>query len=203
MSPDYTWFPPAPGLAAWEDEPSGERGKAGRLREKLQGFFVGPGQSGYDLVFLDCPPSLGALTATALTAATHMIVPVTPRLYSLRSMAMLGSLVAELHREQSATVKLLGVLVTLFDQNICLDVTLYHLLKERIEREFGDFMFSRTIAHSVTVSEAEAGGKPAVVRAPDSAAAAAYRVLASEMLDRLEQDRAGTLGVMAAGGTAA
>jgi chromosome partitioning protein len=184
-------------LAGWEEEPAGERGKAGRLREKLSNFFIGARSGGYDLVFLDCPPSLGVLTATALTAATHMVVPVTPRLYSLKSMAMLGHLVAELHREQLATVKLLGILVTLYDDKTCLDVTLYRLLKERIDEEFGDFMFSRTIAHSVLVSEAEAGGKPVVVRAPDSVAGAAYRVLAEQVLERLGQDRAGQLGVFA------
>lgn len=189
--------PACPELARWEEEPAKERSKAGKLRERLRQFFVGVNASGYDTVLLDCPSSLGALTRTALTAATHLVVPVTPRLYSFRSMAGLGQLVAELHREEAATVKLLGILVTLYDPNTCLDIALYRLLRERIEQEFGDFMFSRTIAHSPLVSEAEAGGKPVAVRSPGSAAAEAYAVLAAELQERLEQDREGRLGAFA------
>ncbi len=145
-------------------------------------------------MLLDCPPSLGVLTANALVAATHLIVPVTPRLYALKSAALLGDLVANLHRGAGATVKLLGLLVTIFDENVGLDVTLYRLLQEKIESEFGDFMFSRVIATSSAISEAETGGRPVVARTPQSPAAAAYMTVAEEVLARLRMDEAGLLG---------
>ena len=127
-------------------------------------------------------------------AATHLIAPVTPRLYSLKSLAQLGSVVAALHREAGATVKLLGILVTLFHENTSLDVTLYRLLRDKIEYEFGDFVFAKPIAADGAIVEAEANGRPVVVNAPDSAAAAAYATLADEVLARAHRDRMGTLG---------
>jgi len=186
-------LPACPSLAEYEGTLAREPEGTGRLRAKLRRRLSQAG-TGPDLVLLDCPPSLGVLTANALVAATHMIVPVTPRLYSLKSMAQLGTLVASLHWEAGATVKLLGILVTLFDENVGLDTTLYRLLKEKIEGEFGDFMFPKPIASSVAISEAEAGGRPVVVRAPKTSAALAYVALGEEVLARLRQDEAGALG---------
>ncbi len=137
---------------------------------------------------------MGILTANALVAATHMIVPITPRLYALKSAAVLGDLVATLHRGAGATVKLLGFLVTLFDDKAGLDVTLYRLLQEKIESEFGDFMFASPIAFSTAISEAETGGKPVVARSPSNSAAMAYVAAAEEVLVRLRMDESGLLG---------
>ena len=85
-------------------------------------------------------------------------------------------------------MKLLGVLVTMFDKNTALDTTIYRLLKEKIEREYGSYMFSTIITRSVVVSEAEAGGLPVLMRNPDSAAAGAYRGLADEVVGRLASE---------------
>lgn len=162
-----------------------EVGREGRLRAKLRDFYRSVLTGKYDLVLVDCPPSLDLLTINALTAATEMIVPVTTKFYAYKGMALLGDLVATLHEQVGATVKLLGILVTMFDKNTALDVTLYRLLKEKVEREYGHFLFSTVISRSVVLSEAEAGGTPALMRDPESRAAAAYQALADEVLDRL------------------
>jgi chromosome partitioning protein len=170
-----------------------EVGREARLRNKLREFFRSVLTDKYDAVLIDCPPSLDLLTINALTAATHMIVPVTTKFYALKGMALLGDLVATLHEQIGATVKLLGILVTMFDKKTALDVTIYRLLKEKIEREFGDHLFSVLIAKSVVVSEAEAGGLPVLLRDPESRAAAAYHALADEVVERLRPDVAGLL----------
>jgi len=156
-----------------------EVGREGRLRGKLRDFFRSVLTEKYDVILLDCPPSLDLLTINALTAATHMIVPVNTKFYALKGMALLGDLVATLHEQIGASVKLLGILVT------TLDVTIYRLLKEKVENEYGNYMFSTIISKSVVVGEAEAGGLPVLMREPESRAAAAYQELADEMLDRL------------------
>ncbi len=185
-------------LSQYEDALAGASDRANRLRAKLADSFRTPRAGAPEIVLLDCPPSLGLLTANALVAATHMVVPVTPRLYSLKSMAQLAARVATLHREGASSVKLLGILVTMFEENTSLDMTLYRLLKEKIEGEFGDFMFARPIARSAAISEAETGGKPLVVREPRSPAAAAHVQLAAEVMDRLRRDELGTLGALLA-----
>jgi chromosome partitioning protein len=112
-----------------------EVGREGRLRGKLREFYRSVLTDKYDAVLVDCPPSLDLLTINALTAATHMIVPVTTKFYALKGMALLGDVVATLHEQIGASVKLLGILVTMFDRKTALDVTIYRLLKEKVERE--------------------------------------------------------------------
>ena len=174
-----------------------EVGREGRLKNKLREFYHSVLTDKYDFVLVDCPPSLDLLSINALTAATHMIVPVTTKFYALKGMALLGDMVATLHEQIGATVRLLGILVTMFDKKTALDVTIYRLLKERIERDYGDYIFSTIITKSVVVSEAEAGGLPVTLREPESPAAEAYRRLADEVVGRLGHD-VGLVAPMAA-----
>jgi chromosome partitioning protein len=165
-----------------------EVGREGRLRTKLREFYRSVLTDKYDMVLVDCPPSLDLLSINALTAATHMIVPVSTKFYALKGMALLGDMVATLHEQIGATVRMLGILVTMFDKKTALDVTIYRLLKEAIERDFGDYVFSTIISKSVVVSEAEAGGLPVMLREPESPAAEAHRKFADEVLERLSHD---------------
>ncbi len=168
-----------------------EVGREGRLRGKLREFYRSALSEKYDAILVDCPPSLDLLTVNALTAATHMIVPVTTKFYALKGMALLGDIVATLHEQLGAGVKMLGILVTMFDKKTALDTTIYRLLKEKVESEFGDYVFSTIITKSVVVSEAEAGGRPVLLREPESPAAEAYRALANEVVGRLGADLGG------------
>ena len=171
-----------------------EVGREGRLRAKLRDFYRSVLTDKYDMVLLDCPPSLDLLTINALTAATHMIVPVNTKFYALKGMALLGDLVATLHEQIGATVKLLGILVTMFDKKTALDVTIYRLLKEKVEGEYGNYIFSTIISKSIVVSEAETGGLPVLVREPECRAATAYHELAVEIMDRLRFSIPGFVG---------
>jgi chromosome partitioning protein len=165
-----------------------EVGREGRLRGKLREFHRSVLTEKYDVILIDCPPSLDLLSVNALTSATHMVVPVTTKFYALKGMALLGDMVATLHEQIGATVKLLGILVTMFDKKTALDVTIFRLLKDKVEREFGDYVFSTIISKSVVVSEAEAGGLPVTLREPHSPAAQAYQKLAEELRERLSHD---------------
>lgn len=165
-----------------------EVGREGRLRTKLREFYRSVLTEKYDMVLIDCPPSLDLLSINALTAATHMIVPVSTKFYALKGMALLGDMVATLHEQIGATVRMLGILVTMFDKKTALDVTMYRLLKEKVESDFGNYVFSTVISKSIVVSEAEAGGLPVMLREPESAAAEAHRKFAGEVLDRLSHD---------------
>jgi chromosome partitioning protein len=163
-----------------------EVGREGRLRAKLREFYASVLTEKYDVVLIDCPPSLDLLTINALTASTHMIIPVTPKFYALKGMALLGDVVATLHEQLGAMIRPLGVLVTMYDKSTALDVTLYRLLKEKLEREYGEYLFESIISRSIVISESEAGGLPAFSRDPESPAAAAYRKLADEVVLRLQ-----------------
>jgi chromosome partitioning protein len=165
-----------------------EVGRECRLKGKLREFCRSVLTEKYDAVMIDCPPSLDLLSINALTAATHMIVPVTTKFYALKGMALLGEMVATLHEQIGASVRLLGILITMFDKKTALDRTIYALLKEKVERDYGNYIFSTIISKSIVVSESEAGGSPVILREPDSPAARAYRALADEMLGRIRRE---------------
>ncbi len=166
-----------------------EVGRENRLRNKLREFYSSVLTEKYDLILIDCPPSLDLLTINALTAATHMIVPVTPKFYALKGMALLGDVVATLHEQLGAVILPLGILVTMFDKSTALDVTLYRLLKEKLEREYGEYLFS-----TVDLSQRAGGGigsrrEPGAAARPGVPAAASYRELAQEVVTAAEAGR--------------
>jgi len=158
-----------------------------RLRSKLKDFARSAFTKHYDVVLIDCPPSLDLVTLNVLVASTDMIVPVQPKLYSLKGMARLGETVATIHSQLNVQLKLLGVLVCMYDKTASLDVTVHKLLRDKVTREYGDFVFRAAIAKSVAVSEAETDGKPVVLHSPESPAARAYEQVADELLERLER----------------
>lgn len=162
-----------------------EVGRESRLRNKLRDYCRSIFTKKYDVVLIDCPPSLDLITINVLVASTDIIVPVQPKLYSLKGMAALSETVATLHDQLDVKIRLLGILMCLFDRSASLDAVTYHLLKEKITREYGDFVFKNVIAKSVLISEAEAGGKPVVFADPSSPAAQAYQAVGEELLERL------------------
>jgi len=166
-----------------------EVGREIRLRNKLRDYAKSVFTKKYDLVLVDCPPSLGLITLNALAASTDLVVPVQPKLYSLKGMARLGETVATLYSQLELKIPLLGILVCLYDRSASLDSVVYELVKAKILRDYGDFVFHNVIAKSVLVSEAEADGRPVVVADPESAAARAYEAVAEEMLQRLQKSR--------------
>jgi chromosome partitioning protein len=170
-----------------------EVGREGRLKGKLREFYRSVLTDKYDSVLIDCPPSLDLLSVNALTAATDMVIPVTTKFYALKGMALLGEMVSVLHEQIGASVKLLGILVTMFDKKTALDRTIYSLLKEKVEREYGDYLFSTVISKSIVVGEAEAGGVPVILREPESQAAKAYEKLADEVLARMSRSKGTSL----------
>lgn len=166
-----------------------EVGRETRLRNKLRDYAKSLFTKKYDLVLVDCPPSLDLITINALVASTDIIVPVQPKLYSLKGMARLGETVATLYSQLELRIPLLGILVCLYDRSASLDGVVYELVKQKILREYGDFVFHNVISKSVLISEAEADGRPVVIADPESAAARSYEAVAEEMLQRLERSQ--------------
>jgi len=164
-----------------------EVGRETRLRTKILQHVRSPFSKKYDYMMIDCPPTLDLITHNVLIAATDLIVPVQPRFYSVQGMALLAETIRSLYRQLDPEIKLLGILVTLFDKSTALDQAIYELLKERVESEFGpDFLFKSVITRSILIGETELSDLPIVLREPGSRAAEAYQAVAEEMLARLE-----------------
>jgi chromosome partitioning protein len=144
-----------------------------RLRRALA-----PARNGYDFIFIDCPPSLGLLTINALTAADECIIPVQAEYYALEGLSQLTTVVDRVREALNPSLRVSGVLVTMFDGRTRLSMEVL----EELEKFFGREMFKTQIPRNVRLSEAPSYGKPVILFDPKSRGAQAYLALAREML---------------------
>jgi len=133
---------------------------------------------GFDLVIIDCPPSLGILTVNALSAADQVLIPMATEYFGMLGVALLLQTIGEMRAELNQDLAVMGVLAT--------RVTRTHNAKEVLERtrtELGDEVrvFTVQIPETVRIKEAAALGKTIFEHAPDNPAATAYRMLAEEV----------------------
>jgi len=149
-----------------------------RLRESLR-----PIREWYDLVFVDCPPSLGLLTINALVAADELLIPIQCEYYALEGLAQLTETVTLVRRKLNPQLAIGGVLLTMFDAR----TNLAEQVAAEIRRHFGSQVFQTVIPRNVRVAEAPSFGQPVVTYDPLSKGAEAYLALAREVSARAGQ----------------
>ena len=145
----------------------------------------------YDFCVIDCPPSLGLLTLNALLASTGVVVPVQVHYYAMEGLKQLfetANIIAE--RFNPCQVKILGILLTLVENNTLLS----REIQQQMREFFGNLVFDTTINRSIRLAEAPSAGEPVLIYAPKSKAAAEYRTLADEIVnDRILVEQIRTL----------
>ena len=136
----------------------------------------------YDVVFLDCPPSLAIVTLNAFVAADWLIVPLQCEYYALEGIAMLTQVVEQLREAGANTeIELLGVVMTMFDSR----ARLSHQVVGEVRNYFHDKVFETIIPRTSRLAEAPSHGKPVLHYDPYSSGCAAYEVLTQEVVNRL------------------
>ena len=137
----------------------------------------------FDVVMVDCPPSLGILTLNAFAAVPMLLVPLQCEYYALEGISMLTRLVKQL-RETGVNpdLELLGVVMTMFDGR----TNLSHQVVGEVRQHFGDLVFDTVIPRTTRLAEAPSFGKPIIYYDKYSAGAAAYEVLTQEVVARLK-----------------
>lgn len=137
--------------------------------------------AGYDYIFLDCPPSLGRLTLNALTAATHVIIPVAVTgKWPLQGTRLLQDTIELIRKRLNPALAVLGVVCTFYDSRTVLS---RDILAE-LEKQFGSLLFKTVIKRSTAVGEASVADTPVILYARNSEVAGAYRELSEEILRR-------------------
>ena len=147
-----------------------------RLRRALEPLR----QSGYDFVFLDCPPSLGLLTVNALAAAEELIVPIQCEYYALEGLGQLLRNVGLVQQNVNPSLRLTGIVMTMYDPRTRLSAQVV----AEVRRYFGERVYRTVIPRTVRLSEAPGFGKPITVYDPKSRGAESYRELAREVVAR-------------------
>jgi chromosome partitioning protein len=149
-------------------------------REQTLQRVLGPAVDDYDVVLIDCQPSLGLLTINALTAADGVLVPLECEYFALRGVALLKTTIDKVQERLNPKLKIDGVLGTMYDGR-----TLHgREVMERLVQAWGDTVFHTVIRRTVKFSDSTVAGEPITTYAGASAGAEAYRQLAREVLAR-------------------
>ncbi|MFN2555575.1 MAG: ParA family protein [Nitriliruptorales bacterium] len=135
----------------------------------------------YEVVIVDCPPTLGLLTVNALVAADFVLLPIQCEYYALEGVGQLMHTLDLVRRNLNESLALGGVILTMFDGR----TRLSQQVAEEVRRHFGSQVFRTVIPRSVRLSEAPSFGEPITTFDPASRGARAYLRLAGEFALRL------------------
>ncbi|MGI8608984.1 MAG: ParA family protein [Candidatus Dormibacteria bacterium] len=180
------WIMPSDiGLAGAEVELINMPRREHRLAYALDGVA-----DDYDLVIVDCPPSLGLLTVNALVAATHLLIPIQCEFYALEGLGHLTQTLDLVRRSSNPGLQVLGIVMTLFDGR----TTLSTQVVEEVRRSYPSLIFQTVIPRNVRLSEAPSYGQSIAQYDPRSRGGQAYSALTAEVAARFWAEDAAATG---------
>jgi chromosome partitioning protein len=153
-------------------------GREMRLRNALK-----PVRDQFDVVLIDCPPSLNMLTVNALVAADSVLIPMQCEYYALEGLSALVATIQQIRGTANPRLEIEGILRTMFDprNNLANEVS------RQLIAHFGDKVFRTVVPRNVRLAEAPSFGKPVLFHDKESRGALAYLALAGEMIRREEE----------------
>ena len=149
-------------------------------REQILARVLRPVLGDYDVILVDCQPSLGLLTVNALTAAHGVLIPLECEYFALRGVALLVETIEKVKDRLNPAIQLDGILATMYDSR-----TLHSReVLERVVEAFGDSVLETVVGRTVKFPDASVAGTPITSYASEHPAARAYRQLARELIER-------------------
>ena len=149
-------------------------------REQALTRVLRPVTDSYDVILVDCQPSLGLLTVNALTAAHGVIIPLETEFFALRGVALLLETIDKVRDRLNPRLRTDGILATMYDGR-----TLHSReVLQRVREAFGEEVFATVIGRTVKFPDASVATEPITTYAPTHSGAEAYRQLARELVAR-------------------
>jgi chromosome partitioning protein len=149
-------------------------------REQILARVLRQVTADYDVVLIDCQPSLGLLTVNALTAAHGVLIPLECEFFALRGVALLVETIDKVRDRLNPAIELDGILATMYDPR-----TLHSReVLERVVEAFGEKVLETVINRTVKFPDASVAATPITEFAPDHHGADQYRQLARELVHR-------------------
>ncbi|MBO9555072.1 AAA family ATPase [Cellulomonas sp.] len=149
-------------------------------RETVLARALRPVLDEYDVILVDCQPSLGLLTVNALTAAHGVLIPLECEFFALRGVALLVETIEKVRDRLNPRLEVDGILATMYDSR-----TLHaREVVARVHEAFGDTLLQTVIGRTVKFPDATVAAEPITTYAPTHSGAAAYRQLARELVAR-------------------
>jgi len=177
MRPNLFIAPSGGDLVGAEIELATMEGRERRLRMLLETSSLE-----YNYVLIDSPPSLGILTLNALVAADSVLVPMQCEYYALEGLSSLLATIRKVKAALSPGLEIEGLVLTMFDSRNRLS----HEIAREVRQHFPDKVFKSVIPRNVRLSESPSHGLSAIEYDPRSSGAEGYRMLAAEIIERIE-----------------
>jgi len=170
----YRVAPATPSLAGANVEMVGLEKREFRLAEALLEV-----RGDYDVILIDCPPSLGLLTVNGLVAADQILIPIQAEYYALEGLSQLINTIDLVKENIKPELDILGAIITMFDKR----TKLSDQVMQELYKFFPDKIFRSVIPRNVRLSEAPSHGKSILHYDPASKGAKAYERLAREIVE--------------------
>ena len=138
-------------------------------------------KSYYDIILIDCPPSLGLLTINAFTSSDALVIPIQCEYYALEGLGQLLNTIRLVQNNLNKKLKIAGVIMTMYDSRLKLSKQVV----DEIQGYFKEKLFKTHIHRNVRLSEAPSFGKPALLYDANSTGAHNYMTLTEEILRRV------------------
>jgi chromosome partitioning protein len=135
----------------------------------------------FDLVLIDCPPSLGALTRTALASASEVLMPIQCEYFAMEGLAQMIEVIRQVIGRANSRLEFGGILLTMYDAALELTAE----VEGEVRDFFGEIVFSTVIPRDAAAAEAPSHGRSVIDYAPRSRAGRAYVELCQEVLERV------------------
>jgi chromosome partitioning protein len=167
-----------PGSRSFQDVEALAEGTAGRSATLVQ--HLATGMAAYDFVLIDCPPSIGQLTQTALSCSTEVLMPIQCEYYAMEGLTQMIEVIRRVMARPGNRLAFGGILLTMYDDSL--------ELTAEVDREvrdfFGEIVFETVIPRDVAVCEAPSHGASVIDYCPRARGARAYVELCLEVLER-------------------
>jgi chromosome partitioning protein len=144
------------------------------LRQHLTG-----GMNAYDFVLIDCPPSLGSLTRTALANSTEVLMPIQCEYFAMEGLTQMIDVIRDVMRGENARLAFGGILLTMFDHTL----ELTHEVEREVRDFFGEIVYQTVVPRDVAVAEAPSHGLSVLDYAPRARGTRAYVELCREVIE--------------------
>lgn len=148
---------------------------AKRLRTQLDSVM-----DDFDFILVDCPPSAGAMTETALTASTEVLIPIQCEYFAMVGVAQLIGTIKKVITATDGRLTFGGIVLTMYDESL----ELTREIEDDVRDFFGDIVFDNVVPRDVALCEAPSHGQTVFQYAPRSRGAFAYSQLCMEVLQR-------------------
>jgi chromosome partitioning protein len=153
---------------------------AGDEQSKLVVEHLASGSAQYDYVLIDCPPSLGHLTRTALSASNEIFMPIQCEYFAMEGLAQMIEVIRGVMQDRPGQLTFGGILLTMYDESLELTAE----VDDEVREFFGEVVFDTVVPRDVNVTEAPSHGKSVLEYAPRSRGTRAYIELCMEVLER-------------------